>query len=155
MIGITMSSKLSKRASELELLLVLIEKIQTYLRYKRSPTNQLIEELSEYDMFSPFKFLKDCKKMLESSLDFPTAWKNGVLQNQYNMNLVPGDISIVCSLSDILGATDVDGQLSALDLTSSLLKQSLKEAQDKKASHGKLYRSLGVLAGVGVAIIIF
>ena len=149
-----MSGNLSKRVSELERLLSLFESIETHLRYRQTPTAELIAAMAASEQYRVFTFLPLCAKRLSAGADFPTAWRDSLSASAWDMHLQGGDLDILRSLSDVLGATDTQGQLSALDLASELLRQNLKEAVHKKHTLGKLYRSLGVLVGIGAAIMI-
>ena len=60
---------------------------------------------------------------------------------------------ILLDLGNLLGTTDIEGQLSCISaqlaLMSSLREQRAAEYRQK----GRLYRSLGVMAGISVGII--
>ena len=151
--GLRMSSNLSKRVNEIEISILLLEKIQTYLRYSKIPTSELIHSLAYNENFIALTFLKECSRKIEQGNAFPEAWKSGIcLWRDTGMN--KRDKEILSGVSDILGSSDYESQINSLELTASLLEQNLKEALDEKNTTGKLYRSLGVLIGIGMAIFI-
>lgn len=146
------STKFSARVDILETIIILLEKIKTHLRYNRTPTVELIKNLFEYKCFKSIDFLNKCIKDLESNLDFPKVWENSVLTS--SMPISDSDKKILADLSDILGSRDLEGQLSGIDLTISMIDENLKEARLIKDTQGKLYRNLGVLSGLGITILI-
>ena len=151
--GLLMSSNLSKRVNEIETSILLLEKMQTYLRYSKIPTSELIRSLAYNENFIALTFLKECNRKIEQGDAFPEAWKSGLrLWRDTRMN--EKDKEILSGVSDILGSSDSESQMNSLELTASLLKQNLKEALEEKNTTGKLYRSLGLLIGIGMAIFI-
>ena len=148
-----MSSNLSKRVNELETGILLLEKMQTYLRYGKIPTSELVRALASNENFTALTFLKECSQKIEQGDAFPDAWKSAVgLWRDTRLN--EKDKEILSGVSDILGSSDYESQVNSLGLTAALLEQNLKEALDAKNTTGKLYRSLGVLIGIGIAIFI-
>lgn len=152
MVGLNMSASLSKRVSELEASLVLLEKMQTYLRYEQTPTDELIEKLATLELFGSLRFLTECRRDMGKGTPFPQAWRAGVNRAKGAMHLSDKDLEAVRGISQIIGMSDAQGQISALDVTQDMLRDSLQEARQKKDTYGRLYRSLGVLSGVGIGI---
>ena len=76
-------------------------------------------------------------------------------QSKGKNSLNDSDISHLLSLANIIGSSDSDGQLSAISMVEELLKRQRAEAQEAKEKKGRLYRSLGALAGAGMVIILF
>ena len=54
----------------------------------------------------------------------------------------------------VLGATDVEGQVSQILITQNLLETNIKEAEIEKNKNAKLYKTLGTSAGLALAIIL-
>ena len=146
-----MSSDFTKRVNELEVGILLLEKMQTYLRYGKVPTSELIALLAGNDRFSALSFLKECDRQMNQGTPFPQAWRSG-LGSWKNTAMKPKNKEILAGVSDVLGSSDCESQMNTLGLTASLLKQSLREAVEEKNTIGKLYRSLGVWLGIGAAI---
>jgi len=61
---------------------------------------------------------------------------------------------ILMSIGSSLGNSDAAGQAAMLELNKELLSARLAEAADAAARKGAMYRSVGVLSGLGLAIII-
>ena len=54
----------------------------------------------------------------------------------------------------MLGNTDLEGQVSQIDLTINLLKEQIKQATEEKNKNSKLYKTLGIATGLTMAIIL-
>lgn len=153
-IGFYLANNLNKRVVLLEKNLLLVDKMQTYIRYNHTPTNQIISELSNDENFENLHYIEKCQNLLKETNDFPKAWKCSVEQCKNELNIDNKDINILKSIGDTLGSVDVEGQLNDFKLKENLIKQNLKDAVSIKNNYSKMYRSLGILCGIGVAIIL-
>lgn len=151
MTGLFLSYNFSKRVTAIETAILLVEKMQTYLRYGQVPTGELVARLAEQEAFRSFSFLKECHIKLEQGVSFPVAWGESVAAWKGSA-LSEEDKRALSGIADILGGSDYVSQLSALELTEAMLKQNLTEALEEKNTRGKLCRSLGLLLGIGAAI---
>lgn len=153
--GILLSDRLNKRVKELELTLVFLDKLKTCLTYQNLPTNEMIELLAEDPSCKSLPYLTACHELLAGPTAFPNAWRTAMRQSKGKTSLNDSDISHLLSLASIIGSSDTDGQLSAISMVEELLKRQRAEAQEAKEKKGRLYRSLGALAGAGMVIILF
>ena len=53
-----------------------------------------------------------------------------------------------------MGQTDLQGQISKVKLTLGFLEEQIIQAQAEENKNRKLYKTLGVLTGVGLVIIL-
>ncbi|MCL2014573.1 MAG: stage III sporulation protein AB [Oscillospiraceae bacterium] len=150
--GHMMAASLSGRIKELELAIALVGKLQTHIKYRRTPTIELIEEMAGYELFAPLCFIRDCGESLKVSSNFTAVWKNSLDSNRGRLRITNEDISLLMSMGDYLGNSDAEGQIKALQFTETALGHNLKDAREQNAAKGKMYRSLGVLAGMGIAV---
>ena len=57
-------------------------------------------------------------------------------------------------LGKMLGKTDKSGQISEIELVSNFLDKQINDAEEMKTKNEKLYKTLGVLGGLTIAIIL-
>ncbi len=152
--GFLLSDRLNKRLKNLEIVLIFLDRLKTCLVYQNFPTKEIIDFLAEDSFCKSLPFITVCQELLKKQNNFPSAWKKAVQQTKGQMNLTEADLSPIFSLSDIIGSADVEHQISALLMTEELLKRQREEAEEAKRKKGRLYRSLGALAGVGMVIIL-
>ena len=55
----------------------------------------------------------------------------------------------------LLGKTDKKGQISEIDLSLNFIEKQIQKAEVEKNKNAKLYKSLGVLIGCGITIILW
>ena len=55
----------------------------------------------------------------------------------------------------MLGQTDVEGQISEIEVTENFLNMQIEKAEEDKKKNQKLYKTLGVTIGLVFVIILF
>lgn len=80
------------------------------------------------------------------------AWNKAMDTDILNINLE--DKKILKDLSKLLGKTDLNGQISQIEITSSFLDEQIKKAEKEREKNEGMYRKLGVIIGLGIIIIL-
>ena len=80
------------------------------------------------------------------------AWEQAVKTSE--TNLTKEDINVLLMLSKMLGQTDVEGQISQIEVTETFLEKQIAEAVEEKNKNEKLYRKLGTTIGLAIVIIL-
>ena len=82
------------------------------------------------------------------------AWHSALLKNQKQLSLKDKDVEILSILGSELGMSDTEQQVKNIRHVASLLEQNLAQAHDDYVKTAKLYRSMGILGGLFVVIIL-
>ncbi len=80
------------------------------------------------------------------------AWINALEGTTTNM--LQDDIDALKNLGKLLGTSDIDGQISQIELTQDFLEIQLKNAEEEKQKNEKLYQKLGSIVGLGLVVIL-
>lgn len=80
------------------------------------------------------------------------AWEQAVKTSE--TNLKEEDTNVLLMLSKMLGQTDVEGQISQIEITETFLEKQIAEAVEEKNKNEKLYRKLGTTIGLAIVIIL-
>ena len=91
---------------------------------------------------------------MKNGVPFPQAWEEAVRKTAEDAGYRKEDLPLLLRLSEVLGTSDVDGQIKGIELMERELEASYEEAQAEQKTKGKLYRSLGALAGAGVVVLL-
>ena len=70
------------------------------------------------------------------------------------LNINSEDKKILKDLSKLLGKTDLNGQISQIEITSSFLDEQIKKAEKEREKSEGMYRKLGMIIGLGIIIIL-
>lgn len=87
-------------------------------------------------------------------LDIRTAWSNAVQQLSEYSFCEKYETELLRDLGKRLGTCDTNGQLSILKMYNEKFAVLCTQAEEIAATKGKLFRSIGTLAGAGAAILI-
>lgn len=146
-----MTGNLIKAKKELFVILRMIHKIEDEIRFQNRELYEMVSMVAEQEPFTTLSFLKECASLAETS-PFPKAWKIAV--ENWDTYISESDRQRLISLNEILGASDGIGQIQDLELIKAEFEESYRQQQEIILSKGKLYRSLGVLLGVGLLVLL-
>jgi stage III sporulation protein AB len=119
------------------------------LRYLSPSMQGLLRQLAaQYPLLS---FLASCRDSMADGKPFPESWREALQEKTLPVKAR----EILLPLADELGGADLDSQLSALRYAISRLGELAAREQEYLNAHGKLYRSLGALAGIALAILLY
>ncbi len=150
-IGISKSKKFSKRVLELKNLKNSLNIFKTKIEFTYEPIREIFLEISKIvydDKENIFKIFCDNKNVENITV----SWNESV--QSLNSNLSFEDKEIISMLGKMLGKTDKSGQISEIELVSNFLDKQINDAEEMKTKNEKLYKTLGVLGGLTIAIIL-
>lgn len=149
--GCYFSSALRTRLVNLKKINFLIDEIIILLRYKASTVYEITDCLASNERFADFYFLK--KIYANSGISFQQNWNNAV-ESQPPSSLKVNELEILADIGKNLGTSDMEGQLSMLNLQRAELESLIASAEKEYENKAKLYRSLGVLAGAFISVML-
>lgn len=144
-------ARLIERANCLEQVVAMLDYLRAGISYIRTPVGDMMEQMAQQTRFSALGFLPCCAKELHDATPFPEAWSCALRMKR--PALAQDDFERLHALGDILGATDVRQQLQSLELYMNLFERSRELAKERCSVHAKMYTTIGVLTGVGIAIL--
>ena len=80
------------------------------------------------------------------------SWEKAVQDSDTNLTI--DDIQVLLMLSKMLGQTDIEGQISQIEITETFLDKQIVEAQQEKNKNEKLYYKLGTTIGLAIVSIL-
>ena len=82
------------------------------------------------------------------------AWKYSIELNKDNLCLDKEDIDVLYRFGDQLGTSDKDGQARYIRLTLVQLQQQEGKATELRNKYERMHKSLGILSGIGIALML-
>lgn len=80
------------------------------------------------------------------------AWNDSI--DEVKNNLSKEDKDIIKMFGKMLGKTDIKGQVSEIVLTQSLIEKQIENAEKEREKNVKLYKTMGIVSGIGICIIL-
>lgn len=146
------AEKLKKRVYFLEQYISFISDINTQIRFTMQPIENIIKTCSSSNVF--LDFIEAIDKKIKKNISFKSAWESSIYILKDKFYLKENEINLVKKFGVGLGISDIDGQQAHCKVNLNFAKEALSLAKDEKNKKEKLYKVLGVSAGVCVALII-
>lgn len=150
-IGILMANKYRKRVEELSTMKKALNIFETKMKYTYQPIPDIFKEISN----SFNNNIGNIFKMASENMQTKSASESwNIALESVNTNMQKNDIQVLKGLSKLLGKTDIQGQISEVELTDNFLNIQLDEAKKALDKNEKLYKNLGVITGLAIVIIL-
>ena len=147
-IGILFSKKYANREKEMK---TALNMFATKIRFTYEPIPNLFFEISN-------KIGGNIGEIFATSANFMNeqtageAWEDALEKVNHNLN--KEDVAVIRNLSKLLGQTDLDGQVSEIEVVNQFLISQLENAREERIKNEKMYRTLGIVSGLTIAIIL-
>ena len=151
LIGKYLSKKYVYRLEELEELRNSLDILKTKIKFTYEPLPEIFDEISKISKKNVAQIFKTAKENMNSE-NAGIAWNQAVELNQNNLK--DEDKEILKMMSKMLGQTDVEGQISQIEITEKFLDTKIQDAQIEKQKNEKLYTKLGTTVGLVIVLIL-
>lgn len=150
-VGLYASHQLRTRLVHTQLLEALLDDFSTHIRYQCLPLEDLLSMFAQHKNYAAFSFLGQAEREFSTCVPVQEIWCDAVMSDAA---VTPRAADILCALGNVLGTTDMQGQLAALELYRHQMRELADEQKESVHKRGELYRRLGVLAGAMLAVLL-
>lgn len=154
-IGFYFSSILKSRLEDLKEIKKYFLILKGDIRYGKTPLPEAIKELAERSEGNFHLFFLNLEERM-SRLDgepFQLIWEQGITKDLKNTSLTKEDKMCLTRMGNNLGYLDQDMQLNTIDLYVSQLELTIKELYTGIGEKTRLYKTMGIMAGLFLTII--
>ena len=152
-IGDSKASQYTNRVKELISIKSSLNIFENKIKFTQSPLEEIFkniaENCSEQNIKNIFQILS---KNIKQNINIHKSWENTIRKEESNLNIE--DKKILIDMGKILGATDVEGQVSNIKITSSFIDRQIEKAEQEKVKNVKMFRTLGIATGLTIIIIL-
>lgn len=150
-IGILFSKKYANREKEIKEMKNGLNMFATKIKFTYEPIPNLFMEIANKIGGNVGEiFQRAATRMKEQTAG--DAWKNAL--EEVNHSFTKEDVTILQNMSRFLGQTDLEGQISEIEVVSQFLTSQLENAGEERKKNEKMYRTLGIVTGLTIAIIL-
>ena len=150
-IGLLISKKYSNRAEELKQIKTAISMLEAKIKFTYEPLPTIFEQISKNSTANIATIFKTANKKIKT-LSVKEAWEESI--DTVNLSINQEDKNILKELGNMLGQTDVDGQVSQIEVTKSFIDMQIEKAEEERKKNEKLYKTLGITVGLAIVIVL-
>ena len=150
-VGYIIAEKYKKRVDELKEMKKALNILETKMKYTYEPIPKIFLDIKDNTKDNVSYIFKDAaEKMGKEAAG--EAWSKTLQNRQGSLN--KEDINILQGLTSLLGKTNLEGQVTQIELTSNFLDNQIKNAEKEEEKNKKMYRTLGVVIGLACVIVL-
>ena len=155
MFGYVLSSEFSKRIKVIEKFYKTLIDLRGEINYNNSGIKEAIETIS-LDKGAVESFYDAVLEIFEKKgISINDAWKFAIKQELETVNYIKKDeLLIIKELGENIGITDRETQINNINYAMDKLSRLMQELKESKTSKCKIYRMMGIVTGMFVAIIL-
>lgn len=151
-IGILKSEKYKNRILELREMKTALNVFKNKILFTYEPIGEIFKQIYSVTNENISNIFKQFLEKIET-LSVSESWDLAI-ENNIN-NFTKEDKDILKNFGKFLGTNNKDGQISEIEMTNEFLNKQIEKAEDDRKQNEKLYKSLGVIIGIGISIIFF
>lgn len=152
--GFAAAAHTAGRTASLRTILSFLHLFTVELRCSMGHTETLIRSVSRM-MDPPPCFTESCVSACEEGKSLPEAWSEAVEIHKKELCLEQGELAAARELGNLLGRYDRQGQTDALEAASQRFEEMYHNAVREEKQKAPLYRTLGMLGGAAVVILLW
>jgi stage III sporulation protein AB len=146
--GISYSIRLRESCGRSDDICSVLRKIAVCIRYTGSDVYEITKQLKAEN--TGLAFIKNLPEHFTAGVNFHEEWHNALADEP----LYDEEKQLLEELGSVIGTSDTEGQLAAISALEERAEQLQRVRSDEYCRKGKMYRSVGVLAGVMVGILV-
>ena len=148
-IGILKAKTFEKRVVELNKFQNALVMFKSKIEFTYEPIKNIFEEISKiiYKNDENIFLLS-----IQNDKEINSSWCEAI--DKINNNLNIEDKEIIKMFGKLLGKTDIKGQVNEITLTQNLVEKQIQKAEFEKNKNVKLYKTMGIVLGMGICIIL-
>ena len=155
-VGILFAASFKKRVRQLEELCFVVGQMEFDIDFLNMPICGSLERISglcEGGIKSVIDYVrKELRR--DKCLNMHELWKKAFERFEYDLALTENDKKIMLDFSKNLGGGDRMREKNNIKATVMRLETAREEAQGSATTNSKMYRGLGILAGIVIVIVL-
>lgn len=157
MIGHLKARKLADRPAQIRRFIRALQQLETEISYGFTPLPEALHKLAQQTTEPLSSIFGIIAANLESheGLSVKESWDQAILERWSYTAMQDGELDIIVQLGSSLGTSDREDQLKHLRLASSQLGSMESEAAEEQRRFEKMWRSLGVLGGALIVVMMY
>ena len=150
-IGLIISKMYENRVNELKEFKSIFNIMKTKIKFTYEPLREIFLQISKDNNTKIEKIFGQMACQIQYE-QVEKVWSTAIQKADISIN--QEDKNIIKKLGKLLGQTDVEGQISEIEVAEDFLDMQIEKAEDEKKKNQKMYKTLGVVLGLVFVIIL-
>ena len=151
-IGFMISKSYENRVIELKEFKTMLNAIKTKIKFTYEPLAEIFKQIANKNETNVERIFGQMANQITYN-QTREVWENCIETADISIN--QEDKDILKKLGKLLGQTDVEGQISEIEVTENFLNMQIDKAEEEKKKNQKMYKTLGVTIGLIFVIVLF
>ena len=152
LIGKIYSNKYINREFELKEFKNALNVFRTKIKFTYEPIPEVFNQIGNSIKNNVGEIFKISSKNMNKTTA-EKAWIEAI-ENSKRLNIDKEDKEVLKRLSKLLGKTDIEGQLSEIELVNTFLDTQIEKAEKDRNKNEKMCKTLGMLSGITMVILL-
>ena len=152
LIGLAISKSYENRVIELREFKNILNALKIKIKFTYEPLAEIFKQISNKNETNVEKIFGQMANQI-TYYSTKDVWENCI--QEADISIKQEDKDILKKLGKLLGQTDVEGQVSEIEVTESFLNMQIEKAEEEKKKNQKLYKTLGITLGMIFVIVLF
>lgn len=148
-LGIIKSRTFENRVIELNKFQNALVMFKSKIEFTYEPIKNIFEEISKVIYKNNENIFINT---IKNETNLGNSWCKAVEEIEADFN--EEDKEVIKMMGKLLGKTDINGQVNEIELTRKLIEKQIEKAEFEKTKNSKLYKTMGVILGMGICIIL-
>lgn len=150
-IGLVIAKMYENRVKELREFQNILNIMKTKIKFTYEPLADIFRQIAQDNNTSIEKLFRQMSHQITFKKT-NEVWTRCI--QEADLSLKQEDKDVIKKLGKLLGQTDVEGQISEIEVTQSFLYTQIIKAEEAKKKNQKMYKTLGVVMGLVFVIIL-
>lgn len=153
--GFSFSKRFRERTNQVRQLKVALQTLEAEIVYGLTPLSEACRKISEMISYPLSEFFaRFSEKLLNGNLSVSQAWNASLNETSSIMSLEKNELEILSQFGATLGQHDREHQQKQIRLAILHLEREEQEAKEEQVRYEKMIKSLGILGGLLIVIIL-
>lgn len=150
-IGLVIAKIYENRVKELREFKNMLNIMKTKIKFTYEPLVEIFKHISQENTTPIERIFRKMSHQITYK-QANEVWTNCI--QEADLSLKQEDKDIIKKLGKLLGKTDVEGQISEIEMTQNFLDTQIVKAEEDRKKNQKMYKTLGVVMGLVFVIIL-
>ena len=119
------------------------------IEFTYEPINNIFADISKIIYENKNNIFEET---LKKDKEIYLSWNEAIDEHRNGLSIE--DKEIIKMFGKLLGKTDIKGQVSQIELTLNLIEKQIEKAEIDKNKSSKLYKTMGIICGMAICIIL-